>query len=281
MNTENNVPTISVVCPTYNSADYVRKTIESVLAQTVPPLEFLVIDDGSTDNTCEIIQGFITITSRFPIRLFKAAHLGPGAARNTGILNAQGAWIAFIDSDDQWYPCKLQNVIEVIHAHSEINLICHAEMYSDRYGRQSLLDFGEHYDMQQPIFQQLYRHNFLSPSAVTCTKQSLMDANLFDPTFMTAQDYELWLRMSSIMHPYFIREPLGIYFERVGNISTSNAFLRLKNNFRIALRYRSRVSVNSFLYKFVIVLRSAIWQWVRTCGLRTRYLSKRTSNANA
>lgn len=279
MNTESIVSTISVVCPTYNSADYVEKTIESVLAQTVAPLEFLVIDDGSTDRTCEIIQSFITTTSRFPIRLFKSAHLGPGAARNTGILNAQGAWIAFIDSDDQWYPGKLQSVIKVISAHSDINLICHAEMYSDRYGHQSLLDFGARYNTQQPIFPQLYRNNFLSPSAVTCTKQLLIDVNLFDPTFMTAQDYELWLRMSAIMHPYFIREPLGVYFERVGNISTSNAFLRIKNNIRIALLYRSKVSVNIFLYKLFIVLRSAIWQWVRTCGLSARDLLKRTSHA--
>ena len=99
---------ISVVIPVFNGEKYIEKTLLSVVRQTTLPLEIIVVDDGSQDNTCEVIESFIYAYPEITTTLVKGQHLGPGAARNTGIATARGSWIAFLDSDDLWFPKKLE-----------------------------------------------------------------------------------------------------------------------------------------------------------------------------
>ncbi|MGV3723986.1 MAG: glycosyltransferase family 2 protein [Actinomycetota bacterium] len=103
----NHQPTISVLIPAYNAAGCVSNAIESVLAQTVPPVEILVVDDGSADRTAEVIAGFGP-----PVRLLRQRNAGPAAARNHAAREAQGDWLALLDADDAWLPEKLERQLQ-------------------------------------------------------------------------------------------------------------------------------------------------------------------------
>src|SRR5262245_53259028 len=94
---------ISVVIPCHNAAAYLRSSIDSVLAQTVPPREILVIDDGSTDESATVAMSYAP-----RVRVVKQTNRGPASARNRGIEEATGEWIAFLDADDVWRPQKLE-----------------------------------------------------------------------------------------------------------------------------------------------------------------------------
>ena len=106
---------VSVIIPAYNSEDFIRRAIDSVLAQTRPAAEIIVVDDGSTDNTREIVQSYGP-----PVQYLYQANAGPGAARNTGIRQARSVWIAFLDSDDEWLPEKLQVQLDLLQRHPEL-----------------------------------------------------------------------------------------------------------------------------------------------------------------
>ena len=102
-------PTVSVVIPCYNGADFIRETLDSVLTQTVAPIEVLVVDDGSTDESAEIAESY-----GHPVRVIRQTNQGESVARNRGIDEARGDWIAFVDADDLWAPNKLERQLEAI-----------------------------------------------------------------------------------------------------------------------------------------------------------------------
>ena len=102
---------ISVICPTYNSENFVEKTLKSVINQTYLPQEIILIDDGSSDNTIQILEEFKKeYQNMFQIQIIKSKHNGPGKARNIGIENVNNEWLAFLDSDDIWWSNKLEMV---------------------------------------------------------------------------------------------------------------------------------------------------------------------------
>lgn len=229
-------PCISVVIPTYNSGAYITETLLSVFNQTYKNYEVIVSDDGSADNTEELVK---TVFSKFPqkTRFLKNTHAGPGAARNKGIEASEGEWMAFLDSDDQWFPQKLQKVVDYISCNIHINLVCHSEI--QKIGKdERLLRYSDLYDSRKKPFLSLYRKNALSTSAVTVKKELLMKTTLFDTTLPSAQDYDLWLQLSIIpgINIGFIEEPLGFYMIRRNNIS-SNIERRLHCMLRISLKH--------------------------------------------
>jgi glycosyltransferase involved in cell wall biosynthesis len=109
------MPVFSVIIPTFNRATFVTKAIDSVLQQTVSSYEVIVVDDGSTDSTAEVLTAY-----KDKITLLKQANRGVGAARNRGLESAIGEWVAFLDSDDEWKPQYLASQLEVIRAHPDI-----------------------------------------------------------------------------------------------------------------------------------------------------------------
>lgn len=119
--------TVSVVIPCYNGAAYLRETLESALAQTHAPLEVIVVDDGSTDDSAAIAESFGP-----PVRVIRQENRGESAARNVGVRASRGDWIAFLDADDLWDPCKLE--AQLAHTDREVVCVyCHFDHL--RYGR--------------------------------------------------------------------------------------------------------------------------------------------------
>ena len=125
-------PFISVVIPTYNAENFITKTLETVFSQTYNNYEVIVSDDGSSDNTVEVVKAVFDKYGHRENKILINSHGGPGVARNKGIEIASGQWIAFLDSDDQWYQEKLQKVADYINQHKEYNVICHSLLYKDK-----------------------------------------------------------------------------------------------------------------------------------------------------
>ena len=113
-------PRVSVIIPTYNRAHLIGRAIQSVLAQTYQDFEVIVVDDGSTDNTEEVVLNFGSEKMRY---IRHGTNRGVAAARNTGIRNARGEYIAFQDSDDEWYPNRLESISEIMEDRKDIDFI--------------------------------------------------------------------------------------------------------------------------------------------------------------
>lgn len=233
---------VSVVVPAYESEQFIEATLATVAAQTRLPREVIVVDDGSTDKTCEVVEKFSSRNATLKIRLLKESHRGPGAARNSGILAAEGAWIAFLDSDDLWEPAKLERMTELAIEAPEANFLCHNEMHKKVSGETSLSNYFLKYTTFRSLTSQLYTNNIISTSTVMCPRQLILDCGSFDQTLTNAQDYELWLRMSPRLRVLCVPEVLGTYVDRRGNITSSNRWRRLLNVLRVLYRHKNKVS---------------------------------------
>ena len=255
--------TIDVVCPTFNSSQFIERTLASVLNQTRRPDTLIISDDGSTDDTLVRVHRVVaTLPKSLKIEVLANSHGGPGAARNVGIQMAKSDWIAFLDSDDLWASTKLERVEAAIVDSPHANFISHDEVRLSRDGRQSPLIYGRNYDPLVPMQRQLYLANMFSTSAVICRRELLLCHGTFDETLMSAQDYELWLRLSSHLKPVFIREALGSYVERAGNISSGKLLNRMGNEFLIAWRHRKTVSRPLVATRMVRILASYCKQYL-------------------
>jgi len=120
---------ISVICPTYNSENFVENTLTSVINQSFLPDEIILIDDGSTDNTIQVLESFKKEYKRnIRIQILKSNHNGPGKARNIGIKNANNEWIAFLDSDDIWHANKLERIHDIFKENEETNFFMDSQL---------------------------------------------------------------------------------------------------------------------------------------------------------
>jgi glycosyltransferase involved in cell wall biosynthesis len=199
---------VSVVIPTYNCATLLGQAINAVLAQSFKDFEIIVIDDHSTDNTKEVIDSFAGQGLRYSLS-HKTRNIA--ASRNRGIFLAQGKYVAFLDSDDTWFPIKLERVMQVFCEAPEIDLVCHDEEKYDLAANRALkiLRSGPYTNYEDLLF----KRNCIATSAVVVKKEKLMAAGLFDesPEFITTEDYELWLRLAKICRIHYLRECLGTY----------------------------------------------------------------------
>lgn len=245
-------PFISVVMPVFNGSQFVEKTLQSVLDQTEPPEELIIVDDGSRDNTVDLIRSFMEGKRPIVWKLIERGHEGPGAARNCGVREAQGEWIAFLDSDDLWVPEKLERLKRSMETHSETNVFSHSVFVEHPGGRRSLFAFHRKYHNPSNPFAALYETNYLVTSALCVKRSLLLEAGLFDESLPAAQDYEMWLRMAKRMRIQFLEEPLGVYKVRPNNIS-SRIWRRMACETRVAWKHlpELRSATRNYLWYFL------------------------------
>ena len=255
---------ISIVCPTYNSKLFIERTLKSVINQTDKPLELIISDDGSTDGTLDFIKNFFDSNQvEFEYKMIQNPHKRPGASRNAGIKAARGDWIAFLDSDDIWYPDKITQIQNVINNNSNINFICNNEILVTKKNKKRLMNYSKKYNPNIKLFNQLYTANLFSTSAVACKRSLLINNSLFDEKLLSAQDYDLWLKLSPNIKLYFINKPLGEYIEREGNITSSSLNKRLKNELLIAKKYRKNFSFFRYFNRVAHILLSYLIQFLK------------------
>jgi glycosyltransferase involved in cell wall biosynthesis len=199
---------VSAVIPTYNSAKYIRDAVESVLAQTYPVYEVLVVDDGSTDGTEELFKGYGN-----RIRYIRQANAGPPVARNTGLAQAAGDWIALLDSDDLWTPQKIERQVAYLESHPACGLVyTDMKTFDDsgiieesvKISRNLRLPSGN-------IFPQMFAETLFQTSAVLIRKSCIDRVGGFDTELRMGDDYELFLRISRHYELGYVDEPLVLY----------------------------------------------------------------------
>ncbi len=180
---------VSVVIPTYNRKHLIDRAIRSVLAQTHSADEILVIDDGSTDGTSDMIA------STFPqVNLVRQLNQGVSSARNAGIARASGDWLAFLDSDDEWLPDKLKNQVELLS--QDGSKIVHTDEIWIRDGTR-VNPGKKHRKPSGWIFSNCLVLCCVSPSSIMISRSVFDELGNFDESLPVCEDYDLWLRMST------------------------------------------------------------------------------------
>ena len=206
------VASISVVIPTYNHAHFLRKALGSVIAQTHRNWEAIVVDNHSGDNTAEVVAGF----GDPRIRLVQIHNNGViAASRNRGISEARGEWLAFLDSDDLWYPEKLQKCLGLLS--EGYDLVCHGERWFGN-GRDRQIFYGP--EPRATYRSLLFDGNCISTSAVVMKTEKARAAGGFleESEIVTAEDYDFWLRLAKEGAKIgFVRQILGEYTIHSGN----------------------------------------------------------------
>jgi len=196
------MPTVSVIIPTFNRASMLKQAVESVLAQDFKDFELIVVDDGSTDDTLAVLESY-------PIAsVVQRPHRGVSAARNTGIKTAAGSLIAFLDSDDLWLPPKLSIQTAFFRNHPDA-LICQTEEIWIRNGKRVNAK-KRHKKRSGIIFEQAVALCLVSPSGVMIRKELFDMVGLFDETLPACEDYDLWLRIGCRFPIHLIDEPLVV-----------------------------------------------------------------------
>jgi glycosyltransferase involved in cell wall biosynthesis len=195
----------SVIVPTFNSSLVLERAVKSVLNQSLSPLELLVVDDGSTDNSEEIIRAYGD-----RVRYFRLSHTGfPAIVRNHGILKCRGTHVAFLDSDDAWHSDKLAKVAEAISEHPDAGVY-----YSDFIAVDENLQFGNLVrcrNISQNAYRSLLGANPIATSTVVVRRECFSACGMFREEIRGPEDWDLWIRISRKFAIVHIPLPLVEY----------------------------------------------------------------------
>jgi glycosyltransferase involved in cell wall biosynthesis len=257
---------ISAVVPAYNAAKTVQATLDSLLQQSLPPAEVIVVDDGSKDATRAALEPY-----RDRVRLVFQDNSGVSAARNRGVAEASGDWIAFCDTDDIWHRDKLRIVSAVLAARRDTDLLFHDfwTMTADRvlearatHSKQTMFPLFREFDITIPriltdhrrvevagvdlspfetwygqAFRWLMLGNFIMPSTLVMRKSVFVAGGGFDPQFRYAEDTEFFLRFSKTVPFLWIDAPLTGYRREAGTLLTGNMLLTMRNATRAVVKH--------------------------------------------
>ena len=192
---------VSVIIPTYNRARLLPRCLDSVISQELKPLEIIVVDDGSTDSTRDLVR------RDYPgVKLITQDNKGVSAARNAGIGAAAGDWLAFLDSDDAWLPGKLRRQTHSVRETPDINIVHTDEIWIRNGVRVN--PHLKHRKHGGSIFKHCLPLCVISPSSVMIHRRVFDRAGLFDETLPVCEDYDMWLRICSRMPVAFVNERL-------------------------------------------------------------------------
>lgn len=205
---------ISVIIPTYNCDKYIRETINSVLCQTYKDFEVIVVDDGSTDGTRDIIE------RSFPnVRYHYTLNQGVSRARNYGIRKAQGEFVAFLDADDFWLPEKLEKQIKVLEADPDLMMVFTDILYFNENGTDTNQYSNRERLMKGDVVTNIFLKSGVGTSSVMVRKSVFEKIGVFEEGLRAAEDDNLWLRIALNFKINLIDEVLVHY--RITEVSLS------------------------------------------------------------
>jgi teichuronic acid biosynthesis glycosyltransferase TuaG len=249
-------PLVSIVTPVYNSATYLAETIKSVMSQTYTNWEHLLVDDGSKDNSIEIIEKFAATEPRIKL-LHLPCNQGSGPARNLAIKEAKGKYLAFLDSDDIWHPEKLERHVSFMQSHDAA--FSHASYgFIDEEGRIIRQTF--HVSKEPVTYRMALQRTEIS--CLTAMYDVEKVGKMYMPDIRRKQDYALWL---NILRKGFKSIPLDVelawYRQRKGS-ATSNKFSLIHKHYIFLRKVMELKRVYAFKYTIL---------WIKN-GLRKYYL---------
>lgn len=210
------MPKISIIIPVYNRLHLLERAINSVLNQTVKDFQLIIADDASTDNVMRIVKQFSDH------RIFYIRHdinKGASAARNTGIENASGDYIALLDSDDEWFPQKLEKQITVFQSSSSSLGVVYTGYQKINYNKNNIVIPN----MRGNLSQEIFRGNLIgTTSTPLIRKDCLSMTGLFDETLPSAQDWDMWIRIAQHYEFDYVPEVLVRYHLQHDSITMDN-----------------------------------------------------------
>jgi glycosyltransferase involved in cell wall biosynthesis len=204
--------TVSVIIPAFNAGRYVARAIESCLTQTHPPIEIIVVDDGSSDDTAEVVSRF-----SHRVRLIRQENGGPGAARNQGARVATGDWLGLLDADDYWFPDKLRTQLQQ-DVGSDVAVIY--ALFDSYNGRPDPLEVG---------FTELWDYNWIGNSSALVRRTAFNAVGGFHEAraLISVEDYNLWIRLAAAKWRLVLCPHILVHYERdVGISSNAERLLR-------------------------------------------------------
>lgn len=207
------MPTVSVIIPTYQHAQFISDAIQSVLDQTYRDFEVIIINDGSTDRTAEILDGY---SDR--VTVITQPNRGLPASRNVGINHSLGEFVAFLDADDFWLSNKLEKQVQLMNEDPDLGLI-----FTNATVLSGAITKGTIFDLVTPksgwVEKELFQDNFMPMPTILVRRSCFKSVGLFDENLRSCEDYDLWLRISHLYPVAYIDEPLACY--RIGSSQMS------------------------------------------------------------
>ncbi|MFZ5437832.1 MAG: glycosyltransferase family 2 protein [Patescibacteria group bacterium] len=248
---------ISVIIPTFNNADFIGECIDSVLNQSLPPKEIIIVDDGSTDQTRKIVSEF---SKKYPIiKYIYQNNKGLSASRNTGIKKATGEYIAFLDSDDLWLGKKLEKQFAIFNKQNnkQLGLVYCDYEDIDQNGKKLINypSFKTIKTLKGRIHSELASGNKISASGsgVLIRRECFDQVGLFDENLVAAEDWEMWLRISQKYLVDLVKEPLVLIRRHNNNMSSDKKRI-IFGITGLAKKYQSLLDNNSFLKYYLNIV---------------------------
>ena len=224
-------PQVTVIIPAYNYARYLPQAIGSVLRQTCPDFELVLVDDGSTDNTAEVVKPFLKADPR--VRYTYQKNAGLSAARNTGIRQAQTPFLAFLDADDEWEPAFLARCLETLQRLPEtFGLVACAHRPIDADGNVLFAKRRDLRGSREILQEDLILKNRFSP-AVLAKRIAFDRAGSFEVSLTSSEDRDMWIRIAGRMGVFYLAEPL--FLKRAHTLNMSSHSDRMRENMRKVL----------------------------------------------
>jgi glycosyltransferase involved in cell wall biosynthesis len=242
---EAEAPFVSVVVPCYNHAHFVGQTIDAVLAQDYPNFEIIIVDDGSTDNSAEVVQAYGDARVRYVYR----ENGGLPAARNTGIKNARYDFIGFLDADDTWEPRFLRMVMATFAEKGEdYGIVVSNRRYIDEHGnavahRTQLSTPGREVTQRELIQQTFFSTALVARASV------FEQVGLFDESLRSTEDRDMWIRVSGVSKIFWMTEKMAMIRRHSGQMSGNAARMLEANKIVLGKAWRAGyVSKLNFLF---------------------------------
>ena len=224
---QNRIPRVSVILPVHNGEATIAEAVSSVLAQTFADLELIVIDDGSTDSTLQVLSGFTDAR----VRVFSRKQSGPAASRNRGIEHASGDIVAFIDADDVWFPDKLEAQLTALERVPNAAVAYCWTDYMDAAGNFVCTD--SRLTFEGWVHDELLVHNFIdSGSNIIVRRQSLLEVGCFDESLPAVEDWDLYLKLSS-RHPFVCVPKVLVKYRQSATSLTTRILLMEESYWRV------------------------------------------------
>lgn len=260
---------VSVIIPTYNSGNYIKDAVDSVLVQNYKNIEVIVVDDGSTDNTKGILSGYI---ERGEIHYSYQDNAGLAAARNTGIAVSMGEFIALLDADDVWVSDKISRQVELITASSADMVFADFHNFTERGIIIENKNTEKIEDGLPVTFHMLFDiNNFIYPSTALIRRDVFSECGFFDTSLNAVEDYDMWLRIARKFCIIGINEPLSLIRIHESNMSKDISRM-LDNELKVILKQRDDVGTLKYLRRrakaFMLNADRCIYQSNRKQALR-------------
>lgn len=269
-------PLVTVIIPTHNCIEYLPRAIESVYQQKVGNIEIIVIDDSSTDGTWAWL---CKESGKHPqLKPYRTSSLGPSGARNYALDRATGDYTAFLDADDYWLPGKLMSQLEFHRSNPTVTLSFTNYRHINLKGKDLGDCFGfwpsfskkksnsDHFSILSDATAAIYSENVIGTSCAMVVTRAMQDCGGFDKKMKSAEDWDMWLRLSQCGQVGYSNKTYMVYLMRPGSES-SKVFTRLEYMKKILNKYRSKIAHQSIKHIFIAYGRLA-------CGYAEYYLQQ-------